>query len=199
MSDRTEEVTDAAESDATGPGTDATASLLEETERLLGDEGGAAGRAATDDGAARERGASGSVDAETADAGTTSASGSSGRRLGSLAAYFSPKASLALAFALGAGVLFGAFLLPIGSVVLPALAITFAVGALTSRRRYAEVLAAGGTVGAVAAATNVSTPTLPFVGDGYAFAAAVAVAVLACLLGYYLGRDLRSGITRAVE
>ncbi|MFB6304312.1 MAG: hypothetical protein ABEH47_04035 [Haloferacaceae archaeon] len=106
---------------------------------------------------------------------------------------------LAFAFAL-AGVVLGGFvplLGPVGRLVGLLLA-AFALG-LRGRRRYLEVGVAGAAVGGVATVLGALGPfLLPVVADyGVAVGGVGAgTGLLVSLLGHYLGRDLRAGLSR---
>jgi hypothetical protein len=114
------------------------------------------------------------------------------RRAGSL---FSPRA---FGYA-GAGSVVGALLLgtvlPIGGNVTGVLVAAFVYGALGNRHRYTEVAAAGGLVTAAFALVNNVFLTLAGLGVPLVVASALG-GVAAGLVGHYLGRDLRDGLTR---
>lgn len=75
----------------------------------------------------------------------------------------------------------------------------FLLGAVSSRSSYLEVGLLSAIVGG-AAAGPVSAALVPVFGLGLGvFAVGAVVAVLVGLLGHYLGRDLRSGVTRSVD
>jgi hypothetical protein len=81
--------------------------------------------------------------------------------------------------------------------------VAFGIGLVASRRRYAEVGLAGGlAAGASFVASVLGTRFLPIgvrlVADYGTEIAAVGVGAgaLVALVGYYFGRDLRSGLTR---
>lgn len=112
--------------------------------------------------------------------------------------YFSPRAFLALAVALGVGLFVGGMTIPFAGRVVGLFAVAFAIGLLASTRRYLEMTAAGVSVGAAAALANHAV--LAVAGSGRAVVAVGASAGLfACLGGYYFGRDLRDGLLRDVE
>ena len=212
MSDRSDEVTESRD----------TEDLLEETESLLSesDVGGDAGpeaeagtgtppadrpNAGGDVGAADEpigRDSAGSVD------DPAPAADSSGSRLGALRSrltprlapgdYFSPRAFVALVLLLGAGLFAGGMTVPVAGRLVGLFGVAFAVGLLTSKRRYLEMGAAGTAVGGVSAA--VSNAVIAVAGSlRTVVAVGVAVGLVGCLLGYYFGRDLRNGLTAEIE
>ncbi|PSQ19112.1 hypothetical protein BRD00_02375 [Halobacteriales archaeon QS_8_69_26] len=99
-----------------------------------------------------------------------------------------------------AGIVGGSFLLPLGPIgsALGLLVVTFLFGLVSPRRPYLEMSLAsvllGGAVGVlgnltVVAATDRGVPI---------FAVSAGVALLATLVGIYLGRDLRAGLTKSV-
>lgn len=74
----------------------------------------------------------------------------------------------------------------------------FLLGAASSRSSYLEVALLGAIVGAGGAAP-VGTALIPVLGLGIGvFAVGAVVAALLGVVGHYLGRDLRSGLTRDV-
>ncbi|WIV65727.1 DUF5336 domain-containing protein [Natrialbaceae archaeon AArc-T1-2] len=196
MSDRSDEVT-------TNRDARSTDDLLEETDRLLGDDGSSErGDRTVDDptefGSASET-QSWRESSEPRE--SASASGSRLRSLGSRlspSAYFSPTAFLVLVAVLGAGLLAGSVAIPIGGRTVGMAAVAFLVGLVGSKRRYLEMGVAGVAVGGVAAVLNHAV--LAIAGSGEAVAAVGAGAgLLVCLLAYYFGRDLRDGLVRDVE
>jgi hypothetical protein len=202
MSDRSEDVTGSRD----GPATD---DLLEETDRLLSETGVDAGDdpVASDASRGRSTDPIGSPDEDVRDAGPASDAerddASSGGRLSSLASrlslgrYFSPKAYLALVLAVGAGLLAGSTALPIAGRPIGVFAVAFVVGLVGSKRRYLEMGAAGVSVGAVAAV--LSEAVLVAAGLGQSLVAVGAtVGLVASVVGYYFGRDLRDGLSRDV-
>lgn len=112
--------------------------------------------------------------------------------------YFSPKAFFSLILLFGAGVFAGGMALPVAGRALGLLAVAFVLGLVTSKRRYLEVTTAGASVGALAALLN--HVILAVAGSGTSIVAVGAgLGLVACLVGYYFGRDLKSGLTRDVE
>lgn len=116
----------------------------------------------------------------------------------SLSRYLSPRSLLAVALVIGAGLLAGGTVVPVAGRIVGTLAVTFLLGALSSRRRYLEVAVAAVAVGALGAVFNNvmlavggSARTVVAVGAGTAVATSV--------VGYYFGRDLRKGLGRDVE
>ncbi len=194
-----------------------TEDLLSETERLLSETGGdgASDEAAPANDAATElptdefpTDADG-LDEATApsDAEPAEESDSSRTWLGrvtpsvglparlSPTAYFSPKAFVGLSGLFAIGYLGGGFTIPVAGSIVGLFATAFGVGVLASRRRYLEVTAAGGAVGAIMAAFNYAVAIAGGFG-GRLVVAGITAGLVACLLGYYLGRDLRDGVTR---
>lgn len=115
-------------------------------------------------------------------------------RAGSL---FSPRAFGIVTVASLAGMVLVGGALPLGGLadLLGIAVATFVYGALSDARRYAEVGAAGALVGGGAALLDHLVLTL--FGLGLPLVALGALgAVLAALLGHYLGSDLRHGLTR---
>lgn len=112
--------------------------------------------------------------------------------------YFSPKSFLAIGLAVAAGMFVGSLVLPMFGGVGGMLAVAFGVGLLATRRRYLEVVLAAAPIGAVAAVVN--NPVIAVAGSGRAvLAVGAATGLVACLVGYYLGRDLRNGLFRDIE
>lgn len=199
MSDRSDEATKSRDDRPTDE-------LLAETERLLSESGGSLDDEATD-----TTGDRGGPDTGTGTGrwspsrvlpsvplpSRSNASSGIGSRL-SPSRYFSPKSVLALVLATGAGMLAGGLVLPAVGRIAGMLAVAFAVGLLTGRRRYLEVILASASVGATAAL--VSRAIIAVAGSGRTVAAVgAATGVLACLIGYYFGRDLRDGLFRDIE
>lgn len=221
MSDRSDELTESRDRDTDAPATD---DLLEETEHLLSETG-----VGTGDELSESAGSSPSIadDAHPAspadldrdggadlepDAADRASDGGSTRSLLSPIAsglspltsrlsfgrYFSPKEYLALVFVIGTGLLAGATVLPIAGRTIGMLTAAFAVGLLASKRRYLEMTAAGASVGGVAAVLNHAV--LAAVGSGQRLVAVgTTVGLLATVVGYYFGRDLRDGLSTDVE
>ena len=116
----------------------------------------------------------------------------------SLSSYFVPKEYLVLTAVFAAGYFVGGMTIPLAGALLGMFVTAFAVGLLSSSRRYAEVTAAGASVGAVMAAFNYAVALIAGFG-GRLVVAGVASGLVVCLLGYYFGRDLRDGLTRSTE
>lgn len=111
---------------------------------------------------------------------------------------FSPRAFLALLLVVGAGLIGGGIAIPVAGRMVGMFGTAFAVGVLTSKRRYLEMAAAGTSVGAVSAVF--SNAFLAMAGSFQrVVAVGVTVGLVACLIGYYFGRDLRNGLTQDVE
>ncbi len=192
MSDRSDELTERRNRDV--PATD---DPLEETDRLLSEPDATAGNGSPE-----------SVDvSSSAPSDNTqheSHSDSSRSRLSALTArlslgrYFSPKEFVVVVALLGAGLLAGATVLPIAGRLIGMFVVAFAIGLLTSKRRYLEMTAAGVSVGAVASVLN--NVILTVAGSGQALVAVGATfGLLATVCGYYFGRDLRDGLSRDLE
>ncbi|MCU4751795.1 DUF456 domain-containing protein [Halobacteria archaeon AArc-curdl1] len=138
----------------------------------------------------------------TVDSDRDSSSGrlSSLRRRLSPGQYLSPKALLAVLLTLTAGMLVGGAVLPfsgIGRVLGLALA-AFTVGLVTSKRRYLELSAAGVGVGVLGALLDFGI-LLPTDAGQTVLAIGAGAGLLASVVGYYFGRDLRDGLSRDIE
>lgn len=129
--------------------------------------------------------------------GTSSTTNGIAARL-SPSRYFSPKSFLAIGLAVAAGTFVGSLVLPMFGGVGGMLAMAFGVGLLAARRRYLEVILAAAPIGAAAAVVN--NPVVAVAGSGRAvLAVGAATGLVACLVGYYFGRDLRDGLFRDIE
>lgn len=124
------------------------------------------------------------------------------RSLGARASsVFSPKffllASVLFGVALVAGNALFLFVPLVGGLIALAL-VAFGLGLVTSSRRYFEVATAGAL--SSAAATLLGNLFLSIVGNvGVPMAAAGAVGgLVAAVVGYYFGRDLRNGLTKEI-
>lgn len=120
---------------------------------------------------------------------------------------FAPKAFLGILIASFAGAVLGGSIPVVGLFgrFLGLLAVGFAVGLLSGRRRYLEVGIAGAVVSAfLLVLSTMFSLFAPFAIDlvaryGLAIAGAGAGAgFLASIVGHYFGRDLRDGLTREV-
>ena len=111
--------------------------------------------------------------------------------------YFSPRAFVALTAVFGAAFLGGGLTIPIAGQLIGMFAAGFLVGLVTSKRRYLEVGLAGSSVGAVTGLFNYAVVVAAGLG-GRVLVAGVTAGALACLLGYYFGRDLRNGLNQEV-
>ncbi|WP_174811732.1 DUF456 domain-containing protein [Salinadaptatus halalkaliphilus] len=193
MSDRSDELTESRDSRSTDD-------LLEETEQLLSGSSGGSGLGTE------------SPPADGTDPGTETRSGTATRatdssgssRLDALkpsrsaGEYFSPKAFFALFLVLGATVFAGGTVLPFAGGAIGLLVVAFLVGLVTSRRRYLEMIVAGTTAGGVV--TVLTEPMLAVAGSmRTVLLVGAAVGLLATVLGYYFGRDLRDGLFRDIE
>lgn len=210
MSDRSDEVTESRERDAT-----ATDDLLEETDRLLSQSDADAGSVSPESAGPSPNATSGDSDQRppaefesesVSERGVDDESdtGSSRSWLAPLASrlslgrYFSPKEYVALVLVVGAGLLAGATALPIAGRLIGMFVTAFAVGLLASKRRYLEMTAAGVSVGGVAAVANHAI--LAAAGSGRTLVAVGAsVGLLTSVVGYYFGRDLRDGLRRDID
>lgn len=106
-----------------------------------------------------------------------------------------PLFALVLLLSAAAMVLAGAVLPTAGAGYVGITAVGLLVGLADERRRYLELLVAGGTVAALK--TVVGNLLLTTLGVGVPLALAGAVGGgLAAAVGHYLGRDLRDGLTR---
>ncbi|MBZ6493492.1 DUF456 domain-containing protein [Natrinema longum] len=212
MSDRSDEVTRSQDA----PGTD---DLLEETDRLLSESGADVGDAShesaeTSPGAAGgdgRRESAGGFDRgrdlererqpesdREADAGSSRSWLPTLPSRFSLGGYFSPKGYLALVLVLSASLLAGATVLPFAGRLIGMFAAAFTIGLLASKRRYLEMGAAGASVGGVGAVLN--HVFIAALGTGQTLVAVGAtVGLLASVVGYYFGRDLRNGLSRDVD
>ncbi|MDG5817842.1 DUF456 domain-containing protein [Natronococcus sp. A-GB7] len=191
MSDRSDEFVEA------DRGERSTDELLEETERLLSGSNAEADADSSADASAGTSTDTASTDTESAKRTSLRSRLPSLPRL-SLETAFSPKAFLALVGALGVGFFAGELVIPIAGQIVGMLAVAFAIGLATSKRRYLEVGAAGAAVGGVAAV--VSNAVLAVAGSGRAvLAVGVTAGLVACLVGYYFGRDLRNGLFQEIE
>lgn len=115
-------------------------------------------------------------------------------------AYVSSKSLLAVLLTLTAGMLVGGAVLPfsgIGRVLGLAIA-AFTVGLVTSTRRYLELSVAGVGVGVLGALLDFGI-LLPTDAGQTVLAVGAGAGLLASVVGYYFGRDLRDGLSREVE
>ncbi|GAB3019025.1 UbiA prenyltransferase family protein [Natronobiforma cellulositropha] len=192
MSDRSDEVSIEREEEP-----QSTADLLEQTDQLLG------GTTPSDSSAADA-----AADPEATDEATETRSrrswlpsfGSSDRSLRSRLSptrHFSVKAFVAVVLLLGFGLFVGNLFLPIGGTAVGMFAVAFAFGLLTSKRRYSEVVVAGSSLGGLSAVADYMVPILAGRGMGL-IAVGVSVGLLAAVIGYYFGRDLRDGLSREI-
>ncbi|AEH36299.1 hypothetical protein [Halopiger xanaduensis] len=112
--------------------------------------------------------------------------------------YFSPKEFLAMLLVVGAGLLVGWTVLPVAGRMIGMFATAFLVGLLASKRRYLELTAAGISVGAVS--SLVTHAFFAVAGSAQAvLAVGATVGLVATLVGYYFGRDLRNGLARDID
>ena len=198
MADRSDELTESRDPASTDE-------LLEETDRLLSGTGdGTADRGLEDREPAAEPVATSDAEDASVEPEPSNSRGRSllGRFLPTVPDdLFSPKAFLAFALLVGVGLIAGNTIIPFASIggLVGVFALTFAAGLFTSKRRYLEVTLAGASAGGIA---NLLT-------TGMTFAIAVSVAtplligavvgLVASVVGYYFGRDLRQGLARDIE
>ena len=144
------------------------------------------------------------IRSESSDADTVDESDDS---TGRLAGLFSLKTFLLSAVLIAVGVVGGGAIPFVGTLgSLGGLFVaTFGIGLVASERRYLETaLAGGGIVGLSFAASLLTTGVLPvgirfFREYGLAFGGVgVGLGVVVALLGHYLGRDLRDGLTQEI-
>jgi len=133
--------------------------------------------------------------------------GESDDSTGRLAGLFSLKTFLLSAVLIAVGVVGGGAIPVVGTLgSLGGLFVAaFGIGLVASERRYLETaLAGGGIVGLSFAASLLTTGVLPvgirfFREYGLAFGGVgVGLGVVVALLGHYLGRDLRDGLTQEI-
>ena len=149
-------------------------------------------------------------DAERTDGGdrfagverTASAGDTGDRSLGERAArLFSPRFFVLALLAFGAVFVAGNAVVPFVPVVgglAGIAAFAFVLGLVASARRYLETAAAGAVAAGLATwLSNLFLSVIGNVGVPIALAGAGG-GVLAALVGYYFGRDLRDGLTREI-
>ena len=136
------------------------------------------------------------IDAADASAGGLDAAAQRGDETGSARQWFSPRffllSAVLLAVALVGGSTVPVFGRPLGLFV-----VAFALGLVSSERRYAEVGLAGVAVGGVGSLLRNAVLTLTGVGLPLVAVSAV-IGGVAALAGVYFGRDLRDGLTRDI-
>ncbi len=152
----------------------------------------------------------GSVDPEP-DAGPDSTTGSTGGsgRIGVGGRWFSLKGFGLALLAIGLGVFLGGMLPLVGGTIGHAAGVllgAFLVGLVFSGSKYAETGVAGAGVGAGSALLNVLGIGFLPIGLQYLqewglalLAVGGGLGLLLALVGHYFGRDLRAGVTEAVE
>ncbi|WP_312909687.1 DUF456 domain-containing protein [Natronosalvus caseinilyticus] len=207
MSERSDEVSvDDGETRSSGqrePGAD-TDDLLAETERLL--KGGSGASADVGVSADAETQSTQSSESTDSSRNWTSNPFSRFRRGGSIRArlspsrYFSLRSLLAIVLTLGFGMMAGGIVLPFSGIgrLLGLLAMAFVIGVAASRRRYLEVSLGGAGVGALAVLLDFAI-FLPTDSGQYLLPIGAGAGLLASVIGYYFGRDLRAGLVRDVE
>jgi hypothetical protein len=109
--------------------------------------------------------------------------------------WFSPQAFLLSAVLLVVGLVGGGMVIPAFGRPVGMLLVAFAFGLASGERRYGEIGLAGVAVGGLASLLRNAVLTVAGVGLPLVAVGAV-VGGLAGLLGLYLGRDLRDGLTR---
>ncbi|WP_086890162.1 hypothetical protein [Natrarchaeobaculum aegyptiacum] len=211
MSDRSDELTESREPRSTDD-------LLEETDRLLSDSGGGGSSGPSESASdvdsspfeESDTHRSASVDDLETNVGTERADGSAtsvGSRLGRIAPsvstgdLFSPKAFLAFMLLLGSGLLVGNAVIPFAGLggLVGAFGMAFLAGLVTSKRRYLEVITGGASAGGI---TGLLTTDLTFaiaVSFSAPLLVGAGVGLLASVVGYYFGRDLRDGLSRDID
>ncbi len=152
----------------------------------------------------------GSVDPER-DAGSDSTTGSTGGsgRIGVDGRWFSLKGFGLALLAIGLGVFLGGMLPLVGGTIGHAAGVllgAFLVGLVLSGSKYVETGVAGAGVGAGSALLNVLGIGFLPIGLQYLqewglalLAVGGGLGLLLALVGHYFGRDLRAGVTEAVE
>lgn len=135
--------------------------------------------------------------------------GDDGGRVGMSGRWFSGKAFALSLAAVAAGVFLGGAIPLIGGTVGSAGGVflaAFLIGLALSARRYVEMGVAGAAAGALVAVTNVLNVGFLPIGVDYLqqwglslLAIGGGLGLVVALLGHYLGRDLRAGLTADVE
>ncbi|TKX79476.1 hypothetical protein [Halorubrum sp. SD626R] len=150
------------------------------------------------------------TDAAPADSSESAAvaDGDSGR-LGASGRWFSAKAFALSVVAVAVGVFVGGAIPLIGGTIGSAGGVflaAFLIGLALSARRYVETGLAGGAAGALVAVTNVLGVGFLPIGIDYLqqwglplLAVGGGLGLAVALLGHYLGRDLRAGLTADID
>ena len=154
-----------------------------------------------DDLAAGDAEASTAPDTPTQSATTTAGPG----RIGVDGRWFSARSFVLAVLAIGAGTFLGGLIPLIGGTVGAVAGVllgAFLVGLVLSSRNYVETGLAGAGVGAVSALTSVLGVGFLPIGLDYLgewglplLAAGGGIGLVLGLVGHYLGRDLRAGVT----
>ncbi|MFC7214141.1 DUF456 domain-containing protein [Saliphagus sp. GCM10025334] len=187
---------------SSGPGP-TTDDLLAETDRLL--EGGADASSDAESTAATESSPSAGSTTDSSRNWTWNPlsrlrfGGSIRARL-SPSRYFSLRSLLAVFLTLGFGMVAGGIVLPFSGVgrLLGLFAMAFVIGLATSRRRYLETCLGGAGIGALGVLLDFAI-FLPTDSGRYLLAIGAGAGLLASVIGYYFGRDLRAGLVRDVQ
>ena len=145
----------------------------------------------------------------TSDGAASGGDRGNGGRIGMDGRWFSLKSFAVVVVALGLGVFLGGMLPLVGGTIGHAAGVflgAFLVGLLFSARKYVETGIAGAGIGGGSALMNVLG--IGFLPIGLQYVQEWGVALLAvgggvglvlAIVGHYLGRDLRSGVTASVE
>ena len=145
---------------------------------------------------------------EVASGPSSSGDGDVGR-IGVDGRWFSLKGFGVALLAIGLGVLLGGMIPLVGGTVGHAVGVLFGaflVGLVLSRSKYVETGVAGAGIGAGSALLNVLGIGFLPIGLQYVqewgfvlLAVGGGIGLLLALVGHYFGRDLRAGVTQAVE
>ncbi|WP_280585249.1 hypothetical protein [Halorubrum sp. Boch-26] len=141
--------------------------------------------------------------------GRAATAGDDGGRIGASGRWFSAKAFALSLVAVAAGVFVGGAIPLIGGTIGSAGGVflaAFLIGLALSSRRYVETGLAGAGAGATVAVMNVLGVGFLPIGIDYLqqwglplLAVGGGLGLVVALLGHYLGRDLRAGVTADVE
>ncbi|MFP9190804.1 DUF456 domain-containing protein [Natronosalvus vescus] len=208
MSERSDETTvsdDIGDSTAQRGEPADTETLLEQTDRLLD------GESTIPHGSEPEPETSGHQSRATSESGSNSDDGSRLRlrnwragfsipSLGAPSSYFSPKAFLVVLLTLAAGMVAGGVFLPLGGIgrIVGIVVVAFVIGLLTTKRRYLELASAGAAVGVVGSLFDFAL-LLPTDAGQRVLAIGAGAGLLATVVSYYFGRDLRNGLSRDLD
>ncbi|MFC7324535.1 hypothetical protein ACFQMF_08080 [Halorubrum rutilum] len=175
---------------------------MDDLDDLLDDDLAEGGSTASSDGAGTDA-------APSESSGRATAASDDGGRLGTSGGWFSAKAFALSAAAVAVGVFVGGAIPFIGGTIGSAGGVflaAFLVGLVLSARRYVETGLAGGAAGALVAVTNVLGVGFLPIGIDYLrqwglplLAVGGGLGLVVALLGHYLGRDLRAGLTADID